>query len=295
MGMAMRAKKLLKIPVRGLQKALPPRAFDAFYDFTFPKYKAAVRAGYGAVGALRGLGHPGERRMVRRIRQVMPYTLVGVGGLEATYRLAKQMLRTGVKGDFVELGVARGGCAALLGGTLFDGEHAASAAGRTLWLFDSYEGLPDPTEEDYRDGASAGTGDHVRPLPKGSCLGTLDEVQALLLGREKFPAGRVRFVKGWFQDTVPATRAEIEAIAVLRIDGDWYESTRVCLEGLYDRVSPGGAVIVDDYASCYGCERAVHEFLDERGLEVDIRLDGRGGCWFLKPATQPARRMAVAT
>jgi O-methyltransferase len=288
MSVTLRVKKVMKVPVRGLQRVLPEKAFDAFYDFTFPKYKAVVRGSYLLGGLLVHSWRDADRwRMVRRLHRVMPRSLVGIGGLEATYALARRMNRDRVPGDFVELGVARGGCAALLGGAIFDGEDPG-AAGRRLWLFDSYEGLPDPTSEDFREGAS-GTGDHVRPLPKGSCLGTLEDVQELLLDQEGFPAERIRFVKGWFQDTVPATRDQIDRIAVLRIDGDWYESTKVCLEGLYDKVSPGGAVIVDDYASCYGCERAVHEFLDARGLRVDIRLDGRGGCWFLKPAGAPAR------
>ncbi|HEX6747031.1 MAG TPA: TylF/MycF/NovP-related O-methyltransferase [Longimicrobium sp.] len=291
MGIAMRAKAVVKVPVRLLKKVLPPAAFERVYDVGYAGYRRAVRAGYAAAGAVRVLGNTEQREMIRSIRHVMPWTLVGIGGLEATWRLAKQMLDRGVPGDFVELGVARGGCAALMGGVLFRG--GAAGEGRRLWLFDSFEGLPDPTAEDFRDGQSD-TGDHVRPLVRGDCLGTLDEVKRLLLEQEGFPADRVRFVQGWFQDTVPVWREKIGSIAVLRIDGDWYESTKVCLEGLYDLVSPGGAVIVDDYASCYGCERAVHEFLDARGLSVDIRLDGRGGCWFLKPAGRASRTPVAA-
>ncbi len=186
------------------------------------------------------------------------------------------------RGDFVELGVARGGCSALLRVDNFSrAEHWR--AWRRLWLFDSFEGLPEPTAEDF--GPDRTTGDHVRPLPKGSCLGTLDDVTNYLIGRLAFPSDGVVFVKGWFDQTIPTVVDSMEAIAVLRIDGDWYDSTKVCLEGLYDRVSPGGAVIVDDYESCYGARRALDEFIASRGANVDIHLDKRGGCWFLKPAT----------
>ena len=93
---------------------------------------------------------------------------------------------------------------------------------------------------------------------------------------------RIEFVKGWFENTVPVTRKQIQQIAVLRIDGDWYESTKCCLENLYDKVSSGGYVIVDDYQSCYGCRRAVDEFIQNRCLSPDIKFDGRGGCYFKK-------------
>ncbi len=218
--------------------------------------------------------------MIKRIDHIMPYTLVGIGGLQASYQLAKEVMAKGVPGDFVELGVARGGCAALLCGVMVELE--ADSAPRTLWLFDSYEGLPDPTEEDFDDSKSA-TGEHVRPLPKGSCLGTLDEVKHLMFNVMQFPQERINFIKGWFQDTVPVQKSVIGKIALLRLDGDWYDSTKVCLEGLYDNVSSGGAIIIDDYQSCYGCKRAVDEFLAARSIAAQIYLDGRGGCYFTKP------------
>jgi len=278
-------KKVLKSAVWGVERVLPAPAFESMYRWAFPKYKALIRFGYICYGALFYSWWNGPKwAMMREVYRIMPYTLVGIGGLEASYRLTRRASDLDLAGDVVELGVARGGCAALLGSAIFDEREPAEVKKRDLWLFDSYEGLPDPTKEDFLDGAeSRGTGDHVRPLPKGSCLGTLDEVQELLLRRRGFPEDRIHFVKGWFQDTVPVTGQTIQEIAVLRIDGDWYESTKVCLEGLFDKVVANGAVIIDDYQSCYGCERAVDEFLDERNLDVEIHLDGRGGCYFLKP------------
>lgn len=267
-----------------LQSILPEEMFKTFCKVAFPIYKAANRQLYLLKGiVLYSVFDLKHWNMVKKIYSIMPYTLVGVGGLEATYRIAEEVNKRKIEGDFVELGVARGGCAALMGRVLFDSDEL-NRVNRKLWLFDSYEGLPDPTEDDFDSALGTGTGDHVRPLPKGSCLGTLDEVKSLMFEIRGFPKDNVIFVKGWFQDTIPQKRSNIKEISILRIDGDWYESTKCCLDGLYDKVSQGGFVIIDDYQSCYGCKKAVDEFIANRQMRIDIKLDGRGGCYFKKTA-----------
>ena len=277
-GVVMKAV-FLKPVLKLLEAVLPARAFDKFYASTFPVYKEIVRIGYWVSNFLT-LGFLNAERWarVKRVHAVMPFSLVGAGGLEATDRAAQSVNFAGVEGDFAELGVARGGCASLLGMSAF----AAGAPPRKLWLFDSYEGLPEPGDRDFV--ANGDTGDHVRPLPKGSCFGALDEVRSVTLDKFKLPEDRVEFVKGWFENTVPATRDQIKKLAILRIDGDWYESTKVCLEGLFEKVQPGGVVIIDDYDSCIGAKRAVDEFVAANNLSVTLCSDGRGGRWFKKAA-----------
>ena len=269
----------LKPVLKLLEATLPARTFDKFYASTFPIYKEVVRIGYlaGNILTLKFLSAEQWAR-VKRVHAVMPYSLVGAGGLEATDRAAQSVNIAGVEGDFAELGVARGGCASLLGMSAF----ASGAPSRKLWLFDSYEGLPEPGEPDFV--ANGDTGDHVRPLPKGSCFGALEEVRSVTLGKFKLPEDRIEFVKGWFENTVPSTRDRIQKLAILRIDGDWYESTKVCLEGLFGKVQPGGVVIIDDYDSCIGAKRAVDEFVAANKLNVTLCSDGRGGRWFRKAA-----------
>ncbi len=281
LSLSMAIKKKCKVFVRVVEKLLPQKVFDFIYSLAFPFYKGVIRFFYLLLGARYVLAwdKPGIQ-MVKRIYANMPYTLVGIGGLTASYQIVKEVCEKNIPGDVVELGVARGGCAAIMASVLFDAQVGIHQ--KKLWLFDSYEGLPDPTEKDFNPEAGNGTGDHVRPLPKGSCLGTIDEVKYLLFDKRKFPRDRIEFAKGWFENTIPATRNKIGKIAVLRIDGDWYESTKCCLEGLYDKVVPGGFVIIDDFQSCYGCERATKEFVEKNRLEVDIQLDGRGGCYFQK-------------
>jgi Macrocin-O-methyltransferase (TylF) len=283
MSVGLAVKNKVKSAVHVSEKVLPKPVFDTLLRTAFGGYQKMIRGNYIAKGSVLYRNFDAAKwERTRNIHSILPYTLVGVGGLEATHDLCRRILDADVPGDFVELGVARGGCAALMGHALFDDGAADSAAGRALHLFDSYEGLPEPTDDDFRTDGQ-GTGNHVRPLPLGSCLGTMEEVKDLLFKKKAFPAERIHFYKGWFEDTVPQSGAAIGPIAILRIDGDWYESTKVCLEGLYDQVSSGGAVIVDDYLSCFGCQKAVDEFIETRNLSVVIELDGRGGCYFLKP------------
>jgi hypothetical protein len=179
----------------------------------------------------------------------------------------------GIEGAFVECGVARGGCSALMASVAARYKRA-----RKTWLFDSFEGLPLPTQKDY-DQAGRSTGQHVHPLQQRSCLGTLNEVEELLFSHFSLNKSDIFLVKGWFQDSLPQYKQRVGPISLLRIDGDWYESTKCCLENLYDNVVAGGHVIVDDYGTCYGCMRAVDDFLRDRGLHPQLRHDGRGGSY----------------
>lgn len=219
-------------------------------------------------------GSQESRRRANAVVKVMPHSLVGWQGLEVTYDSVVRVCSEKIDGCLVECGVAQGGSALLM--AIASRENGGD---KHLWLFDSYEGLPDPTEQDFKDDR---TGNHFRPLPKGSCLGTIDQVRGLLLDENKIPSSLVHFVKGWFQDTLPLEGEKVEKISVLRLDGDWYESTKCCLEHLFDKVSEEGIIILDDYYSCFGCRRAVDEFLEERDVDFTINADGRGGAWFKK-------------
>ena len=91
-------------------------------------------------------------------------------------------------------------------------------------------------------------------------------------------------VKGWFEDTVPLKKDATNPIALLRIDADWYESVRTCLDNLFDNVVSDGYVIIDDYGTCIGARKALDQFLYANGLQVNLVSDGRGGVLFQKPA-----------
>lgn len=199
-------------------------------------------------------------------RRVRPYTMSGDVRLRGLYEAVQSVTSRGVHGVMVECGAARGGSAALLGLAARD-----SGVERPLWIFDTFEGIPAPTsaDPDY-DRASRFTG-HFR--------GDIREVAALMerLGL----ADTARLVKGRFEDTIPTTT--LGPIAVLHIDGDWYQSVKVCLDHLYDRVSPGGIVQIDDYGHWQGARRAVDEFRSARRLVSELRYVDYTGRQFDKP------------
>ena len=196
----------------------------------------------------------------------------------------QDILKNGVPGCFVECGVWRGGSAALMALAV-----CKSGESRDLHLFDSFEGLPEPTEDDGA-AAIAYSGGRVSGVLKSldKCIASLDEVRELLLDDIGFDPSRVHFHKGWFQNTVPFVSPNLGPIALLRLDGDWYESTKCCLEQLYDLVVPGGFVILDDYGYWEGCRRASDEFFDLRKARpVLTPVDGEG--FFFRKGSRPQR------
>ena len=258
---------------------LPEAIYGPLYDILFATYKRTLRAFYSHNVIRRWLSrdHAGLSR-AKAVHKVMPYSLVGASGLEATFDAASNLVHKKLPGAFVECGVARGGCAALMATVA-----AKDSPVRQMWLFDSFDGLPSPTRKDYSED-QVSTGRHIRPLVRGSCRGTKSEVEALLFSRFGFARDSIHLIQGWFQDTLPLHIEPIGPIALLRIDGDWYESTMCCLEHLYDNVVPGGTVIIDDYGVCFGCKRAVHEFFTKRHIRPHLTPDHRGGVRFSKGA-----------
>ena len=195
-------------------------------------------------------------------------SLVSYARLSRLYELASSVGTWAIAGSIVECGVCNGGSAAVMA-------LAAQDRGddREIWLFDSWEGLPEPGELDI---SSTGT-----RRERGWNLGSERAVEALLFENLRLPRENVHLVKGWFQETLPRYRETIAPIALLHLDGDWYESTKTCLEQLYDAVSPGGVVAVDDYGHWQGCKQAVDEFLQPRAVAVSISVDG--AIFFRKP------------
>src|SRR5262245_8392004 len=197
------------------------------------------------------------------LEQVRPFTMVPSESLLALSRVARATLTYGIPGAFVECGVWRGGSAFVMAEML----RLAGSPDRKVWLFDSYEGLPAPKEIDGPK-AFEYTQNTDSPWYHDNCSASLDLVRnaAAGLGLSSY----TEFVKGWFDQTLVPTRDRIGPIAILRIDADWYESVRCCLESLYDQVVEGGFVIFDDYYTFDGCAIAVHEFLAGRGLSHRI-------------------------
>jgi hypothetical protein len=195
-------------------------------------------------------------------------TMVGLRRLDNLQDSIVTALGDDVPGDLVETGVWRGGCGILMRAVL----EAYGDGGRSVWLADSFQGLPPPAPEEYPQDA----GDtHAALTPY---LGVSMEAVRANFRRYELLDDRVKFLAGWFRDTLPA--APIDRIAVLRLDGDMYESTHLALTHLYPKVSPGGFVIVDDYGALPNCRLAVEDFRRAMGIvEPIVPVDWTGVFW----------------
>ena len=195
------------------------------------------------------------------------HTMIGEKRLANVRNLVESVIRKGIEGDLIETGVWRGGSCILMRAVL----NAYCVKDRCVWLADSFEGLPPPNKEKYP--ADADSAFHTFP----ELIISLEQVKQNFENYGLLD-DQVKFLKGWFKDTLP--NAPIQKLALLRLDGDMYESTMDALLALYDKVSVGGYVIIDDYNVVEACKSAVHDFLSERNLSPTfVGIDGVGIYW----------------
>ena len=192
-----------------------------------------------------------------RVRQ-QGFTMIGCRRGRTLYRLATQVERNRIPGTLVDCGVWNGGSSAML---------AAGAPSRQTWAFDSFEGLPEPGPE---DGSAASAW-------RASCVGREEHVAEAF--RRFARPQQLRVVKGWFVESLPEHAVAVSPIAVLHADGDWYASVTVTLESLYDCVSPGGFVIVDDYNVWSGARQAVDDFRAARRIVAPLQRAEASAYW----------------
>jgi len=194
------------------------------------------------------------------------HSMIGNRRMTNLREIAEYVMENRIPGDFIETGVWRGGACIMMRAVL----KAYGDTERRVFVADSFCGLPAPNPEIAADAGDQHytfselfvSSDKVRE--NFAKYGLLDE--------------QVCFLEGWFSDTLPA--APIHRLAVLRLDGDMYESTMDALHALFDRVTPGGFVIIDDYGAVEGCQRAIHDFRAARGIDDPIfDIDGYGAFW----------------
>lgn len=195
------------------------------------------------------------------------HTMLGMRRLQHLRACVETILHEGIPGDFIETGVWKGGSCIMMRGIL----KAWGDTVRTVWVADSFQGLPKP------DAA-------VHPLDEGDSLHSfrdlaipLEQVQDNFRNYGLLDH-QVRFLPGWFCDTLP--RAPVESLALLRLDGDMYESTIDALDALYGKLQPGGFCIVDDYGCIPACRAAVHDFRKYHGINDPMHvIDWTGAYW----------------
>jgi hypothetical protein len=207
------------------------------------------------------------RRVEGRDWPAVAHTMIGLHRLDNLHFCVEDVLARGVPGDLMETGVWRGGATILMRAVL----KVNGVTDRLVWVVDSFEGLPPPNPEKYPLDAPL-TLNQFKELAV-----SLEEVQ-LNFRRYNLLDDQVRFLKGWFRDTLPG--APVKRLAVLRLDGDLYESTMDALVHMYPKVSSGGYVIVDDYGDILQCRQAVHDYRAQHGiLEEIMPIDASGVFW----------------
>lgn len=195
-------------------------------------------------------------------------TMIGMQRLTSLQRCVETVLEEDVPGDLVECGVWRGGASILMRAVL----SAYGDDKRSVWLCDSFEGVPPPDTTRYE--ADRG----IRLHRAAGVLAVSEDQVRANFERYGLLDDKVRFLPGWFKDTLQD--APIDRIALLRLDGDLYESTIQALDALYPRLSSGGFCIIDDYHAIDACRQAVTDYRAEHGVTARIQeIDGTGVLW----------------
>jgi O-methyltransferase len=246
------------------------------FESTFAQVSGRSGLGGLAYRALGGLLSARGIELVRRVDQNARAegrvwlqdgeTMIGLHRLNNLQECITDIIRHHIPGDLIETGVWRGGACIFMRAVL----KAYEDSSRSVWVADSFQGLPPPNPERY----PADAGDRLFEEP--ALRVSVEEVQANFR-KYGLLDDRVRFLVGWFRDTLPI--APIDQLALVRLDGDLYESTMDALRSLYPKLSVGGYLIVDDYA-LPGCRLAVDEFRREFGISDDIKgIDWTGVFW----------------
>lgn len=207
-------------------------------------------------------------------KKVRPYTMTSPERILTLCEAVKYVQAKRIEGDIVECGVWKGGSMMAVAETLLQ----TGGMNRDLYLFDTFEGMSPPTENDV-DIAGATAKSLLDRSDKEKdetvwCNASLDVVKEAL-GSTGYPGEKVHFIKGMVEQTIP--NFVPEKIALLRLDTDWYESTKHEMEHLFPRLSKGGVLIIDDYGHWQGAKKAVDEYLEENDVTIFLnRIDYTG-------------------
>jgi O-methyltransferase len=211
---------------------------------------------------------PGED--VEIIRQVRPWTMTSVERIYALIQAVRYLSRSAIEGPVVECGVWKGGSMAAVARTLVH----LNDLNRDLYLFDTFEGMSPPTKEDV-DYSGSHASDILRKDPTNYCNNAPLESVKKVLYDTGYPTGKIHFVKGNVEDTLP--RLAPASVSLLRLDTDWYASTKHELTHLFPILSKGGVLVIDDYGHWKGSQQACDEYFKENHVHILLnRIDYTG-------------------
>lgn len=211
---------------------------------------------------------------LKTINAVSNSTMTSPERILALCKAVEYLVESDIEGDIVECGVWKGGSMSAVARTMVK----ADKTDRTLWMYDTYDGMSEPGIEDVdflgQTAKKLMTEQDREDAMSVWCCSPLDQVKKCM-GETGYPSGRINFVVGKVEETLLTQKPE--TISLLRLDTDWYESTRCELEHLFPKLVPGGILIIDDYGHWEGCRRAVDEYFAENNISMLLnRIDYTG-------------------
>ena len=204
--------------------------------------------------------------------KVKPFTMTSPERIFALCEAVKYIVANNIPGDIVECGVWKGGSMMAVADTLL----SLNQETKHLYLFDTFEGMTDPSEKDldFRGVKATKLMEEIREKGSGWCSAQIDEVKAAMHS-VGYDENKIHLVQGRVEDTIPEHSPS--TIALLRLDTDWYDSTRHELIHLFPRISPGGVIIIDDYGYWQGARKAVDEYIKDNKISLLLnRIDFTG-------------------
>lgn len=193
-------------------------------------------------------------------------TMIGIKRLNNIEYCINKIIEEEIPGDFIETGVWRGGATIFMKALL----KVNNINDRVVWVADSFEGLPEPDEKYAED---KGSKHHIweeLAIPLEQVMRNFEKYNLL--------DDNVKFLKGWFKDTLPS--APIQKLSLLRLDGDLYESTMDGLKNLYPKLTTGGFIIIDDWGAVKGCKQAVIDYRQQNEITTPVEtIDWSGVYW----------------
>ncbi|MDS3859434.1 TylF/MycF/NovP-related O-methyltransferase [Thermosynechococcaceae cyanobacterium BACA0444] len=198
------------------------------------------------------------------VQLVSPYTLSDSQRLGSLYHLAETLKTQGISGDFVECGVYKGGSAAILARSLSENTR--------IWLFDSFQGMPETTERDGHEAAEW----------VGACVGQIEDVNTVM-NTLNISQDQYLIRPGWFEETFQDTLPD--QVSLLHCDADWYDSVTLVLETFYPRMPRGGCVVLDDFGYWEGCREAFYDFCFRHNEKPLLERVGTTQAYWIKGKT----------
>lgn len=256
------------------------RRYEQVIDRTARRFGIQISRVSSAHDRLPGDATPEDAELIASVR---PFSMTSAERLWALLNAVRYVVAEDVSGDIVECGVWRGG--SMMAATRELGRLGATD--RRLWLYDTYAGMTSPTPADVEAGTGVTAAEMLSKTEVGDgnnvwCVAGRSDVEANMRSTG-YPFEQLTFVEGDVTHTL--VESAPESISLLRLDTDWYESTKVCMEVLYPRLSVGGVCILDDYGHWEGARRAVDEYFEARGPRPFMHPIDYSGRVFLKPAS----------